>query len=245
MKRKGMTIIMIYLENVSYKYPQNSSLIINNLSACFKRGEITAISGKNGSGKTTLTKLLAGMLIPTRGCITIDEKKTEGMDLFEIGQKVGYAFQNPNKQLFCDTAHNEIAFGLRNLQQTKDKQSKKYKIHKKHDNTVSQSDADTNEKSISEISDRYLSLFGLDKYRDTYPGKLSLGEKQRLVLAAVLALGTSYLVLDEPTTGLDLIRQRELCDILTNLRDVNHCGIVIVSHDIDFVNSFADSILYL
>jgi len=205
---------MISVENVVYTYPMTDVPVLADISARFDRGEIVAVTGKNGCGKTTLTKLLVGMLRPSSGVVSIDGFDTLGMDLFEIGQRVGYVFQNPNRQLFCDTVFNEVAFGLQNQ--------------------------GLGEIQTSQKANRYLDYFSLSQYRYTYPGKLSLGEKQRLALAAVLALGTDYLVLDEPTTGLDAHRQRELGEMLSKLRQELDCGIILVSHEAGFVARFAD-----
>ena len=208
---------MIIVENAVFNYPNSASSdapVISGFSACFDRSEITAVTGKNGCGKTTLTKLLVGLLRPLSGSVSIDDTDTAGLDLFEIGQRVGYVFQNPSRQLFCDTVYNEVAFGLRNQ---------------------GLNEAQTEEKAVS-----FLELFGLSRYSDTYPGKLSLGEKRRLALAAVLALGTDYLVLDEPTAGLDALSQRELGEMLSMLRHERRCGIVVVSHEAGFIARYAD-----
>ncbi|MCL1829709.1 MAG: energy-coupling factor ABC transporter ATP-binding protein, partial [Oscillospiraceae bacterium] len=171
---------MIRIDNVTYTYPKGERPALSCFSADFQRGEITAVSGRNGCGKTTLTKLAAGLLRPSAGRVLIDGEDIRGLDLPQVGKKAGYIFQNPNRQLFCDTVYNETAYGLRS--------------------------AGVDERRIGESVDFYLDYFGLSAYRDVYPGKLSLGEKQRLALAAVLILGTDYLILDEPTTGLDVCR---------------------------------------
>jgi len=205
---------MIEVKGAAYRYPKSDTPVFTEFSAQFARGEIIAITGKNGCGKTTLTKLLAGILRPVAGHISIDGLNVSDMDLFEIGQHVGYVFQNPNRQLFCDTVFNEAAYGLRNL--------------------------GFDDEKAKQEAEQYLEYFGLMGYRDAYPGKLSHGEKQRLALAAVLALGTDYLVLDEPTTGLDVRRQRELGELLLDLRREFNCGIIFVSHETEFATRFAD-----
>jgi energy-coupling factor transport system ATP-binding protein len=205
---------MISINNIAFKYPLSDVLVLSEFSAGFQRGEIVAVSGRNGCGKTTLTKLLVGILRPMRGSIAIDGVETAGMDLFEIGRRVGYVFQNPNRQLFCDTVYNEVAYGLRNMK--------------------------LDEAQTAEKTRHYLDYFELARYSDVFPGKLSLGEKQRLALASVLALGTDYLVLDEPTTGLDTRRQNELGDMLLRLRSELGCGIILVSHETSFIKAYAD-----
>jgi len=205
---------MISVENAYYKYPTADAYALAGFSARFQRGEITAVRGKNGCGKTTLTKLLAGILRPSSGNVTIDSIDTSSMGLFDFGRRVGYVFQNPNRQLFCDTVYNEVAFGLRNMKMEEEQTTEKVSY--------------------------YLGYFDLMQYGDLYPGKLSMGEKQRLALAAVLALGTDYLVLDEPTTGLDARRSGELGLLLSELRDQFGCGIVLVSHEAGFIARYAD-----
>ena len=205
---------MIEVKDATYRYAKSDTPVFAGFSAQFARGEITAITGKNGCGKTTLTKLLAGILHPAAGRVSIDGLDVSNMNLFEIGQHVGYLFQNPNRQLFCDTVFNEVAYGLRNL--------------------------GFDENQAKKETEQYLDYFGLLGSRDAYPGKLSHGEKQRLALAAVLALNTDYLVLDEPTTGLDVRRQRELGELLLDLRREFSCGIMFVSHETEFAARYAD-----
>ena len=205
---------MIELDSITFMYPHSSTPVLRDFSSRFERGAITAVRGRNGCGKTTLTKLIVGILRPSEGNVTIDGCDAASMNLFEIGRIIGYIFQNPNRQLFSDTVFNEVAYGLRNLKME--------------------------ETQITQKVNYYLELFDLDRYRKIYPGKMSLGEKQRLALAAVLALGTEYLVLDEPTTGLDTRNQLELGDLLIKLKHVRNSGIVIVSHSADFIARCAD-----
>ena len=205
---------MIKAEGITYSYKNSAVPALSDFSAHFERGEIVAVRGSNGCGKTTFTKLLVGILRPAAGRVLICGADICGLDLFEIGQRVGYVFQNPSRQLFCDTVFNEVAYGLRNMGLDDDQ--------------------------TKEISEHYLDYFDLTDHRESYPGKLSHGEKQRLALAAVLALGTEYLVLDEPTSGLDVLRQRELGDMLLKVKHDLSCGVVFVSHEADFISQFAD-----
>ncbi|MCL1905798.1 MAG: energy-coupling factor ABC transporter ATP-binding protein [Clostridiales bacterium] len=205
---------MIEVENISYTYPKGAAPVLKDLWAVFKRGEIVAVSGKNGCGKTTLTKLLAGILRPDTGRILIDGRDTAKKDLFEIGQRIGYVFQNPDRQLFCETVYKEITFGLYNL--------------------------GLKEEQIKQKANLYLDHFGLTGYREDHHADLSRGEKQRVALAAVLALGTDHLVLDEPAAALDMRGRRELGNTLLALKRDFDCCIVLVSHEADFMARYAD-----
>ena len=203
---------MIKFENISYKYPRGVS-VLHDVSMEFDRGAVTALTGRNGCGKTTLTKLLVGILRPDGGCVTVDGCDIRPLDLFEIGQRVGYVFQNANKQLFCPTVYDEVAFGLKNK--------------------------GLPESEVRAQTEEFLARFHIEKYSKSYPGSLSEGEKQRVVLAAVLALGTDYLVLDEPTAGLDVRARHELGKSLEALAAERGCGIIIVSHERAFIERYA------
>ena len=205
---------MIEVRSVSYRYPKTEEYVLRSLDLTFDRGGVWALTGPNGCGKTTLTKLMTGVLRPETGTITIDGADERDMSLFDIGQHVGYVFQNPAKQLFCATVAEEIAFGLRNQGLGKD--------------------------AVEETVAAYLDRFHLTCHRDDYPGKLSQGEKQRVVLAAVLAMGTDYLILYEPTTGLDIRGRHELGEMLRSLVRERETGVLLVSHERDFIARYAD-----
>ena len=203
---------MIKLENISYKYPRGTS-VLHDVSMEFDSGAVTALTGRNGCGKTTLTKLIVGILRPDSGRVMVDGCDIRPLDLFETGQRVGYVFQNVRKQLFNPTVFDEVAFGLKNK--------------------------GLPEPEVQARTEELLARFRIDKYSKSYPGSLSEGEKQRVVLAAVLALGTDYLVLDEPTAGLDVRARHELGKLLEALATERRCGIIIVSHERAFVERYA------
>ncbi|MGE4484618.1 MAG: energy-coupling factor ABC transporter ATP-binding protein [Oscillospiraceae bacterium] len=204
---------MITVKCVSFKYPRSDREVIKDLSCSFGRGEVVALTGGNGCGKTTLTKLMTGMLRPESGCVTVGGYDIKDMDLFQIGRRIGYVFQNPNRQLFCQTVYDEIAFGLKNL--------------------------GLGEKLFACKTEEMLSRFDLARLRASFPGNLSFGEKQRTALAAVLALGTEYLILDEPTSGLDMRGREELGALLRGLADNDGCGVIFVSHERAFIDKYA------
>lgn len=208
---------MIDIKRVGFAYREQPPLF-SDFSAAFAAGEIVAVSGKNGCGKTTLTKLMVGILRPSRGQILIDGEDIAALSLFAIGQRAGYLFQNPARQLFTSSAEEEIRFGLKNKGLDAAQQA--------------------------EIIERQLTFFRLTHRRNAHPQQLSQGEKQRLALAAVLALGSRYLILDEPTGGLDMASRRSLGRLFRDLRDQGQ-GLVLVSHEREFIRRYADRELVL
>lgn len=203
---------MISFENVSFGYPKSGAGIISGLSCSFDRGECCAVTGRNGCGKTTLVRLMCGILKPDSGRILIDGEDIGPMDICAVGKRLGCVFQDPSRQLFCPTVREEIAYGLENM--------------------------GLSPEETEERCRRFMSFFRLEPLRDAFPGQLSQGEKQRVVLAAVLAMGTDYVVLDEPTSGLDMRARDELGQYLSELAG-NGVGVIFVSHERAFIERFA------
>jgi len=207
--------IAIEARDLVFAYQKDDSFI-NQLSLSLFKGETVALVGPNGVGKTTLGKLLTGILKPSSGELYLFGENAKTIPLFRIGQKVGYSFQNPEQQLFAATVEDEIGFGLKYRGAAQEK--------------------------ISRVTESLLSLFEIKHLRQAFPMNLSWGEKRRVVLAASLALEPEYLVLDEPTIGLDGERIKILTQVLTRLRE-NGIGMLIISHNQDFVQDNAQRIL--
>ncbi|HAL74226.1 MAG TPA: ABC transporter ATP-binding protein [Clostridiales bacterium] len=205
---------MIQLDNISYQYPQTHSPIIRDYSASFERGEIVAITGRNGSGKTTLTRLMAGILRPTIGKIMLDGADTTGMDLYEIGCHIGLVFENPARQMFCPTVFEEVAFGRQ--------------------------ESGSAPEEIKKQTNDIMTRLHISHLASQHPYQLSRGEKQCVMLAAMLSRRTNYFILDEPTTGLDLRTRHDLGRLLVSLARQSSAGIVVVSHERDFIKAYAD-----
>lgn len=205
----------IEIKDLTFSY-KKSSVILNNVSISFYKSEITAIIGPNGSGKTTLGKLMSGILSSEQGSVFLEGTNIKGITLGNIGKKVGYLFQQPERQLFNPTVKEEIGFAHLFMGEPKDKVDKK----------------------VSKIIEE-LSLQGLE---NSSPYKISRGERQRVALATILINEPSFLILDEPTTGLDMIKKDKLSEILKNLQQQN-IGMVIISHDKSFIKSNADRTL--
>lgn len=207
----------IDLENVSFSY-ENSERILENISISFNRAEFTGIIGSNGSGKTTLGKLMTGIFKPVEGKVFIDGQDTQDISLGKVGQLVAYLFQQPERQLFNPTVREEIGFVA---------------------NFMGESDEQT-ETKVKKMIENF-SLKGLE---ESSPYKISRGEKQRTALASILINDPEFIVLDEPTTGLDIVRKKELAEILNDLKS-RGLGMAVISHDHDFLDDNADRILCL
>lgn len=204
---------MPYIEarNISYRYPKREE-VIKEISVDIFKEDITVITGHNGGGKTTLGKLLAGILKPLMGDVIIYGENTKGLNLGQIGKKVGYLFQNPSRQIFTSKIEDELLFVSKFMGRPLEESHKKM--------------------------NRILEFFDLGSKRDELTYNLSYGEKQRLALAAILMNEPKFLILDEPTTGLDRLRKNRLSEYINELKS-DGVGMIIISHDMEFIKLHA------
>ncbi|MFW9878087.1 MAG: energy-coupling factor ABC transporter ATP-binding protein [Candidatus Thorarchaeota archaeon] len=194
---------------------------INDLSFKIENNSICALTGNNGSGKTTLLRLLVGLLKPRSGSIKIFEKKVtrNKRDLWEIRQSVGFLFQNPDDQLFAPTIGEDISFGARNLK--------------------------LNDDEVEERVRWALKAVDLEEFRTYSPFNLSWGQKKRAALAGVLVMKPNLLILDEPFANLDFKSIYNHLKIIEKLRKENHITIFFTTHNLFFVENWAEKILVL
>ncbi len=186
---------MIELQNVTVSFHNdagNAVHVLENINLTILKGESIALMGPNGSGKTTLVRCLNALLLPTSGSISVDGLRSdEANHLLAIRKKVGLIFQNPENQIVSTTVEREIAFGLENIGLPVGE--------------------------MQRIVDEMLARFDLIEYRKFPPYLLSGGEKQRLAIAAVMAMHPEYLILDEPTSLLDPVHRGIVLDFIREL----------------------------
>jgi energy-coupling factor transporter ATPase len=201
---------MITVNNVTFNYSaqgeQDAPPALNTVNLRIGEGETLAVIGHNGSGKSTLVKLLAAILRPTQGTILVDELPTTsvGEAIWTIRQRVGIVFQNPDDQLVANTVIDDIAFGPENIGLPR------------HE--------------IVERVEEAMSLLNLEQYAKMEVSELSVGQKQLVAIAGVLAMRPRYLLLDEPTTMISGQTARNLLDTVQRLARRQGITIVYITH---------------
>lgn len=178
---------------------------LKDVTAQIKKGEFTAIIGTNGSGKSTLARHLNALLLPTEGELIVEGMLTSDAGrVWDIRQKVGMVFQNPDNQLVAAVVEEDVAFGPENL--------------------------GVPPEEIRERVDLALEKVGMTSYRKQAPSMLSGGQKQRVAIAGVLAMKPDCIVLDEPTAMLDPKGRKEVMDTIHELNKKEGITIVLITH---------------
>ncbi len=212
------------VKNLSFTYNLGLPTEVNalrNISFSADKGEILSIVGHTGSGKSTLALHLNGLFIPQDGEVIIDGIKIDNShaQLRKIRQSVGLVFQYPEQQIFAETVHEEIAFGPQNWGLTG---------------------------ALLEERVLYaMNAIGLDpSFASANPFLLSGGEKRRVAIASILASEPTYLVLDEPTAGLDYNGLCELTALLKSMAEKGIC-VIHITHDLELALNISDRILII
>ena len=194
---------IIRCEALEHSYP-NGVKAIQGMDLEINKGEMVAIIGQNGSGKTTLAKHFNGLLMPTGGNVWVNSKPTAEEGIFNLGQKVGYVFQNPDHQIFSEFVFDEVAFSprLRGIP----------------------------ENEVKERVSEALEAVGLTGFEKEDPFSLTKSGRQRVAVAAVLSIQPEVLILDEPTTGLDYREQSSMMDMVQRLNERGSTTIFVTHH---------------
>ncbi len=198
---------VVKVEGLDFVYP-NGVRALSGLSLDIKEGEYVALIGPNGAGKSTLARVIMGLLSPTQGRVLVCGQDTRSTPVSQLARLVGYAFQNPDHQIFSPTVREEIAFGPRNVGCT---------------------DAE-----VREIVDAMLARFHLEPLADIPPSILGYGLRRKVAVAAVAAVRPRVLILDEPTGGLDRVSANELLDFVDELHQQG-TTIILITHDMTTV----------
>ena len=216
---------LVIFENVDFRYSEDTPLILQNVSLEINRGDLIALLGPNGAGKSTLVKHAIGLLKPTSGRVLVEGKDTRSMSVAQIARVLGYVFQSPTHMLFAPTVREELEFGPKNLDFKKDVIEK----------TVAE--------SISTVN-----LNGLEEYP---PLGLSFGQQKRTTIAAVLAMQSKIMIMDEPTAGQDYANYTHFMDAMCrpaadgkqSLVAANFAATIFITHDLDLAVTFANRVL--
>ncbi len=211
---------LVAARHVEVRYGR--TLALNPIDFALHAAEIVAVMGRNGSGKSTLLKTLVGLVRPQAGQVMVMGQDGAKLDVATICQHVGYLPQDPNTLLFADTVMEELWFTLRNHG---------------YDPT-----GDTATLPID--PSKLLSQLGIEELANAYPRDLSVGERQRVALAAILVVKPQALLLDEPTRGLDYGAKAQLADLLLGWRAAG-MGIGLVTHDVELAAAVADRVVLM
>jgi energy-coupling factor transport system ATP-binding protein len=202
---------LIQTEHLHFEYvreEEENVLVLNDINMEIHQGEFVAILGHNGSGKSTLAKHFNAILLPSGGAVYIDGVNTADPDkLFEIRQRIGMVFQNPDNQIVATIVEEDVAFALENL--------------------------GVEPQEIRKRVDEALKTVDMYEFREHAPHQLSGGQKQRVAIAGVIAMRPECIVLDEPTAMLDPKGRREILKTVMNLNREYHTTVALITHYMD------------
>ena len=191
------------INNLSFEYEEGTKTI-DHISFSVPKGSYTVVLGHNGSGKSTIAKLIIGLLELKTGDITVDGIHLDEEHLYDVREKVGIVFQNPDNQFIGSTVRDDIAFGLENLCVP-----------------------------MEDIIQTYAKKVNMTEFLDHEPTKLSGGQKQRVAIAGILAMHPSIIILDEATSMLDPRGKIEINNLVHELNKTQNMTILSITHDIE------------
>lgn len=182
--------------------------VLSDFSISIKQGEFVAILGHNGCGKSTLAKHFNAVLLPQGGKVYVDDIDTLDDDkLYDIRQRVGMVFQNPDNQIVATIVEEDVAFGLENM--------------------------GVEPKEIRKRVDDAIDIVGMSEYKEHAPHQLSGGQKQRIAIAGIIAMRPKCIVLDEPTAMLDPRGRKEVIDTVRKLNKEFGITVILITHYMD------------
>jgi cobalt/nickel transport system ATP-binding protein len=198
-----------------FKYP-DGTVALSDIRLDVAKGEFCGLLGSNGSGKTTLLKIMDGLIKDYVGSVQLDGMEVRKLHPRDIYRKVGLVFQNPDDQLFAHTVFEDVAFGPRNMGFAEAEVERRV--------TAALASVEMAERAGKNIHN------------------ISFGQKKRVCIAGLLAMGHGILLLDEPTAGLDPMGEYRMMELLTRLNRDEGVTIVMATHSVDLVPIFLDTL---
>ena len=208
---------LVTFEHVSFAYGQESPTIIHDVTLTIRQGDVVGLLGPNGAGKTTLVKHAIGLLKPRHGRVVVEGQDTSTISVAQVAHTLGYVFQSPSHMLFAPTVQEELVFGPKNLGYDK-------------------AAIDTGVAQAVET----VHLAGLEGYP---PLALSFGQQKRVSIAAILAMRSKILVMDEPTAGQDYANYMAFMDSILQMPGFE--AILFITHDLDLAICYANRVILM
>lgn len=202
---KAKNLLFEYIRRDEDGNVEGITTAVNDVNLDIMQGDFVAILGHNGSGKSTLAKHFNAINLPTEGTVWVDGKDTADHEhVWDIRQKAGMVFQNPDNQIIGQVVEEDVGFGPENM--------------------------GIPTKEIWERVEESLKTVGMYAYRKHSPNKLSGGQKQRVSIAGVIAMHPKCIILDEPTAMLDPVGRKEVIRAIRALNDVEEVTVVLITH---------------
>ncbi|HMV28710.1 MAG TPA: ABC transporter ATP-binding protein [Anaerolineales bacterium] len=215
---------LVVFEDVDFQYDEELPFILKGVNLKIYPGDLIAVLGPNGAGKSTLVKHAIGLLKPTKGRVLVEGQDTRKMSVAQIAHALGYVFQSPTHMLYAPTVREELEFGPKNLA---------------YDPLL-----------IPKFVDESLSTVNMNEFIEYPPLALSFGQQKRTTIAAVLAMRSKILVMDEPTAGQDFANythfMNTLCDSSEDAQSIlsaNFASTLFITHDVDLAVTYANRVL--
>jgi energy-coupling factor transporter ATP-binding protein EcfA2 len=208
---------LVTFEDVSFAYEEGGPTVIRNVSLTIRRGDVIALLGPNGAGKTTLIKHAIGLLKPRQGRVLVEGGETTELSVAQAARTLGYVFQSPSHMLFAPTVQEELAFGPKNLGYS--------------------------QKAIEEGVARAIDIVNLAGQERYPPLALSFGQQKRVSIAAILAMGSRIVAMDEPTAGQDYWNYMAFMDAILQMPGFE--AVLFITHDLDLAICYASRVILM
>ncbi|MGC9399369.1 MAG: ABC transporter ATP-binding protein [Anaerolineae bacterium] len=205
---------LLRFESVHFRYDRTLPEILHGVDFTVRKGDVVAILGPNGAGKTTLVKHALGLLKPEKGRVLLKGQDTRQMTIAQAAASIGYVFQSPTQMLFAPTVEEELAFGPKNLGRAP--------------------------QVIEQDVTWALDVVNMQAYRDSPPLALSFGQQKRISIAAILAMRSRILMMDEPTAGQDYWNYRAFMDAILQMPGFD--AVLFITHDLDLAVTYANKV---